>query len=47
MRVLATITDPATVRKILSHLAVRADPLSLAPARDPTDQTDFGFDAAS
>jgi hypothetical protein len=47
MRVLATISDPATVRKILSHLGVRADPLPLAPARDPTGQTDFGFDAAS
>jgi hypothetical protein len=42
-----TITDPATVRKILSHLGVRADPLPLAPARDPTGQTDFGFDASS
>jgi hypothetical protein len=46
MRVLATITDPATVRKILTHLHVRADPLPMAPARDPTAQTTFGFDAA-
>jgi hypothetical protein len=30
------LTDPETVRKILVHLGVRADPLPLAPARDPT-----------
>jgi hypothetical protein len=36
MRVMATITDPATIRKILQHLFVRADPLDRAPARDPT-----------
>ncbi len=47
MRVLASILDPATVRKILTHLGVRTDPLPRAPARDPTGQTDFDFDAAS
>jgi hypothetical protein len=47
MRVLATISDPATVRTILTNLGVRAAPIPLAPARDPTGQTDFGFDAAS
>jgi hypothetical protein len=46
MRILATITEPATVRTILDHLGVRADPLPRAPARDPTGQTGFDFDAA-
>ncbi len=46
MRVLATITDPSAVKKILSHLGVRTDPLPRARARDPTEQMDFGFDAA-
>jgi len=46
MRVLATILEPAAVRKILDHLGVRADPLPRAPARDPTGQTGFDFDAA-
>ena len=46
LRPIATITDPSTVRKILVHLGVRADPLPRAPARDPTGQTDFDFDAA-
>jgi hypothetical protein len=45
--VLATITDTETVRKILSHLCLRADPLPLAPARDPGGQTDFDFHASS
>ena len=46
MRILATIIEPAVVRKILRHLGVRADPLPLAPARDPTGQTNIDFDAA-
>ena len=46
MRVLATILEPDVVRKILRHLGVRADPLPLAPARNPTGQTNFDFDAA-
>jgi Putative transposase len=47
MRLMATIMDPATIRKILDHLRVRADPLPRAPARDPTwEQTDLGFEAA-
>jgi hypothetical protein len=33
--------------QILMHLGVRADALARAPARDPTGQTDFDFDAAS
>jgi hypothetical protein len=47
MRVLSTITDPATIRRILTHLRVRADPLPRAPSRDPTwEQANLGFDAA-
>ena len=46
MRVLSTITELATIRRILTHLGVRADPLPRAPAPDPTEeQCDFGFDA--
>ncbi|XYI00080.1 transposase [Sorangium sp. So ce1128] len=46
MRVRSTITDRATIRRILKHLCVRADPLPRAPAQDPTGaQVDFGFDA--
>ena len=43
---IATIIDPPTIRKILTHLGVRGDPLPRARARYPTGQTDFGFDAA-
>jgi hypothetical protein len=49
MQVLATILDPAVVRKILEHLGVRASPLPRAPPRDPeadAEQADFGFEAA-
>jgi hypothetical protein len=35
-RVLATITRPATIRRILGHLGARAEPLARTPARDPT-----------
>ena len=46
MRVLATLTDPATIRRILEHLGVRSEPLARAPARDPTwQQMDLGCDA--
>ena len=46
MFVLATITDPVTIRRILEHLGVRSDPLPRAPARDPTwEQEHLGFDA--
>ena len=48
MRVLSTIPDRATIRRILNHLGVRPDPLPRAPAPDPTDeQVDFGFDAGA
>ena len=44
MRVLATVVEPSHVRRVLEHLGLRADPLELAPARDPTWlQTDLGF----
>jgi DNA-directed RNA polymerase subunit H (RpoH/RPB5) len=46
MRVLATITDPPVVTKILSHLGMRTEPLPRARARDPTGQIDFGDYAA-
>ena len=47
MRVLSTVTEPATVTKILSHLGMRTEPLPRARARDPTGQLDFGSWAAS
>jgi hypothetical protein len=47
MTVLATITDPEVVRKILDPLRVRSTPLPRAPARAPTwVQTELGFYAA-
>jgi hypothetical protein len=47
MHVLATITAKATVRRILEHLGVRADPLPRAAARDPPmAQIDFDFEPA-
>jgi hypothetical protein len=46
MRVIATVTAPSTVRRILEHLRLRADPLPRAPARDPTwEQQDLSFAA--
>jgi hypothetical protein len=36
MRVLGTITQPETIRRILLCLGLRAEPLARAPARDPT-----------
>ena len=46
MRVLATLTEPAVVKKILAHLGVPTEPLPRGRARDPTGQTGFDFDAA-
>ena len=46
MRAPATLIEPGAVKKILSHLGLRTEPLPLACARDPTGQVDFGFDAA-
>jgi len=45
---LATLTEPGPERRIVEPLGVRADPLTAAPARDPTwEQTDLGLvDAA-
>ena len=46
MTVLATITDPGTIRRILEHLGVRADPLPRAPPRSLCgEQDNLGFDA--
>ena len=46
MKVLATITEPDVVKKILDHLRVRSSPMPRAPARDPDwEQTALGFDA--
>jgi voltage-gated potassium channel Kch len=48
MRVVATITQPDVVRKILVHLGVRSTPLPRAPARDPPlEQTALGFDTGA
>jgi hypothetical protein len=47
MDVLATLTAPATLRRILEPLNVRADPLPRAPARDPPmEQLDLDLDPA-
>jgi hypothetical protein len=46
MRLLATVSAPGTVKKILTHLGVRTDPLPRARAHDPTGQESFHFDAA-
>jgi hypothetical protein len=46
MRVLATLSDPSVVKKILSHLGLRSEPLSRARARDPTGQESFDEGAA-
>jgi hypothetical protein len=46
MRVLATITEPSVVQKLLSHLGLRTEPLPRGRARDPTGQESFDFDAA-
>jgi hypothetical protein len=46
MRPIATLTDPAEVRAILTHLGMRSQPLPRAPARDPTGQASFEFAVA-
>jgi DNA-directed RNA polymerase subunit H (RpoH/RPB5) len=46
MRILATLSDPPLVKKILAHLGLRTEPLPRARARDPTGQMDFGDYAA-
>jgi hypothetical protein len=46
MRVMATILEPGTVKKILAHLGLPIEPLPRARARDPTGQESFDFDAA-
>ena len=47
LRLLATIEDPAVVRKILSHLGIAIECPRPAPARPPPEVTgllDFGSD---
>lgn len=47
VRVLSTITEPETVRRILDALNVPLEPRTAAPARDPTwEQTPLAFDVA-
>jgi hypothetical protein len=41
MTVLAFLTDPAVVRRILTHLSLPADPLPRAPARRPDEPSDL------
>ena len=38
MRAMATLVEPATVKKILAHLGLPTEPLPRARARDPTAQ---------
>ena len=48
MALLATLTEPGPVRRILEHLGRCADPLRVAPVRDPAgEQTDFAFEEAA
>jgi len=42
----ATLTDPGEVKKILSHLDMRTEPLPRGRARDPSGQESFDFEAA-
>jgi len=44
MLVLAFISDPAVIRKILTHLGLPAEPPPLAPARRPRDEDAFFHD---
>jgi hypothetical protein len=46
VRPIATVTEPAEVRAILTALGLRAQPLPRASARDPTDQQSFQFAVA-
>lgn len=41
MRLIATIEDPDVISKILGHLGLPTEPLTIAPARDPPQ---LGFD---
>jgi hypothetical protein len=45
LRVMATLTEPAAVKKILTHLRLPTEPLPRGRARDPTGQKRFDFDA--
>ena len=43
MRIVAAITEPASVRRYLAGVGLPADPLALAPARPPP-QAEFDYD---
>ena len=44
MKIIATVTDPAVVRKIRAGIGLPARPPPVAPARE-REQGEFGFDA--
>jgi hypothetical protein len=47
MRVLSVIDEPTTVKKVLHHLGLPAEPPDLSAARaPPMEQVGFGFDVA-
>jgi hypothetical protein len=46
MRVMATITEPAAVKKLLTHLGLPTEPAPRGRARDPTGQESFDFEPA-
>ena len=46
LRVLATLHEPTTVKKILLSLGLRTEPLPRSRVRDPTGQDAFDFSAA-
>jgi hypothetical protein len=43
LRLLATIEDPATVTKILTHLGLPTERPALTPARPPPQQDELDF----
>ena len=46
MRIVAFVTDPTSVRSILTYLDLPSRPPLLSPARAPP-QTELGFDQSS
>ena len=46
MRAMATLVEPATVKKILAHLGLPTEPPPRARARDPTGQESVDEGAA-
>ena len=41
LKVMAVITEPEPVRRVLEHLHMPRDPTRLARARDPTDEAEW------